>query len=288
MIMQPLGFQKVQTAAAYQHLNPPSLKFSRSAEMPILPGDTRQMLYEWNHDAVLTRLAHLREKAPHVRELVVYNEPEINMELFLEDIVPDLTRTHGGDMCEYHGGAVQGQQEMDIGRLALPQPPGQLTRLESITSYEGCLYDEARPFLEIPLNHFGYMTETPMIQISLFEPSGAHFRRLTSLKLGVEYRNWRCRSFNFSDIPQASISVKLHLFVEFNYDLGELKDALPTLFVEDLRGFNVACDYNMGTTVVDWRPSRQYKCETNWASLRGPHGECHTSTSGTSGDESVF
>ncbi|KAH7904719.1 hypothetical protein BJ138DRAFT_1166075 [Hygrophoropsis aurantiaca] len=276
-----------------------SWDYSKYAK-PVLALDTNETLQKWDNDAVHARLAHLREKAPHVRELVVYNAAEKGVDLFPEDIVPELMRMLEActritavrfnvdvldrlPVCFWNWFATIGVLKVDLGRLAAPQPSGQLKRLDSITSYEGCLYDEARPFLEfinpteIKLNYLEYDTPTPMTRISLFKPLAAHFHRLTTLKIELDYRRgWKHALFDFADIPQASVNMTVYLCVEYKMHIPAIwlsfKKELPTLFVEDLGGFDVRRERGSKTVAI-YRPPAQHITSTGWVPKHADHKE---------------
>ncbi|KAH7906722.1 hypothetical protein BJ138DRAFT_1104917 [Hygrophoropsis aurantiaca] len=188
--------------------------YSEKYVQRILPLDTNETLYKWNSDAVRARLSHLREKAPHVRELIVYNAGEQDTHLFPKDIIPDLVRTLDActgvttvrfkvetlgilPVCFWDWFAAVEVSKVYLGHLSAPHPRGQLKRIDSITLYEGCLYDKARPFLEfidpteIRLNYVEYVPPISMTRISLFKPLASHFRRLTALRIQLDYgRDW--------------------------------------------------------------------------------------------------
>ncbi|KAH7904104.1 hypothetical protein BJ138DRAFT_1167142 [Hygrophoropsis aurantiaca] len=261
---------------------------------PLIALDTPKTLLKWNRGAVLTRLAHLRDKAPHVRELIIHNASEKHMDLFPEDIIPILeytlkmctkvlsvqfkTESPGKlPMCFWEWFSAIGLQKVNIGRLT--PPSGQLKLLDQITAYEGCLYDETRPFLEsidpkeIKLNYYQYYNNTP--RISLFKPSNDQFRRLTMLNIKLTYD---CRGeqelFDFSAIPQTSIEVIFTLLVEYKMHIPivwkTFKRSLPKIFVEDINGFDVS---RSRTIVAISRPSKQYIIKTGWTPSSSDHME---------------
>ncbi|KAH7925230.1 hypothetical protein BV22DRAFT_1195306 [Leucogyrophana mollusca] len=229
----------------------------------LTPLDTSETMEKWDREAVLARLTHLSEKATYVRELVIYNVSQKDMDLFPEDTMPELERvlklctqvttvtlkiSSDGTMplFMWEWFTTLPLRVLNVGRLAPPE--GQLQPLTKVTHFEGFFYDKTRPFLYlvkpqyIVLNYWQIYDRTPAT--SFFKPTREQFPDLKSIRIKLFFScSYNDALFDFSEVPQAKININFELSAPYKvmYPAAwkRFKKTLPKVFVEDLTGFDV-------------------------------------------------
>ena len=132
--------------------------------------DTAQTVISWNLDAVMARINHFRAKAPYVKDLILEDQRrDDNAELghFPECIIPDLLDALKGAnrvarievTCGFGGTlplplwewiTTKDLMMLKIGSLLAP-PPGAMMH-PKVRSFEGGLFKESMPFLDVSRN----------------------------------------------------------------------------------------------------------------------------------------